>query len=94
MVDVRVGSHEISLLLLSLGPVLEWPCTQVDSSNSLGNDVGTESCTFWLASQVGRTKTDESDIPLSSEFVHHLGTSDTIWETGEILDLDVSCVCN
>jgi hypothetical protein len=27
------------------------------------------------------------DIPLGSEFVHHLGTSDTIWETGEVLNL-------
>jgi hypothetical protein len=29
----------------------------------------------------------ESDIPLSSEFVHHFGSGDTIWETGEVLDL-------
>lgn len=58
MIDVRVGSHEISLLLLSLGPVFEWPCTQVDSSNSLGDDVGTESCTFWLAPRPGRPNKD------------------------------------
>jgi hypothetical protein len=46
---------------------------------------------FGQLSKSAETKTDESDIPLSSEFIHHFGSSDTIWETGKVLDLDVSC---
>jgi len=29
-----------------------------------------------------------SDIPLGSEFVHHFRSSDTVWETGKVLDLE------
>jgi hypothetical protein len=45
IMNIRVGSHEISLLLLSLGPVLERTLLEVDSSDSLGNDLGSESGT-------------------------------------------------
>lgn len=39
----RVGGHEITLLLLSFGPVLEWTLSEVNTGDSLRYDVGAES---------------------------------------------------
>jgi hypothetical protein len=89
--DSRVGSHEITFLLLSLGPVFERTSFEVYTSNRLGNDLGTESCTnisaFWFRARNDWSFFGVSDIPLSSEFVHHFRSGDTIWETWEVLDL-------
>ena len=41
--DDSVGSHEFVLLLLALGPVFEGALGQVDTGDSLGDDVGTKS---------------------------------------------------
>ena len=89
-VDLRVGSHEIGFLLLTLGPVLERTLGEVNSSDGLGDDVCTESCTIGSASTNPSSRDAISCVPLCSEFVHHFGTGHTIWETWEVLDLDSS----
>lgn len=41
--DDRVGSHKVGFFLFTLGPVLEGSLSKVDSSDCLGDDLGTES---------------------------------------------------
>lgn len=67
--DSRVGSHEVCVLLLALGPVLERSLGEVDFGHGFGEDLGAES------------------LALSSELVHHLWASNTIGESGEVLNV-------